>query len=126
MEYKQISYDDFCSNFVGWNIIDEKHFHDLSDLKYYNEYTLQPPTGKKLILIICHYYNKKRVQIDFYYNDKFIQSRFVLGTKQITQILLPDQDDKTKYLMPINIIIQNYNTHFNESNIRNLVNFFYN
>jgi hypothetical protein len=126
MEYKQISYNGFCGNFLDWNIIDEKHFHDLSDKKYYNEYTLQPPSGTKLILIICHYYQKKRVQIDFYYNDKFIPSQFVLGTKQITQILLPHQDDSTKYLIPINTTIRNYNQHFNESNIRNLINFFYN
>ena len=126
MEYKQISYNGFCSNFLDWNIINEKHFHDLSDKKYYNEYTLQPPSGTKLILIICHYYQKKRVQIDFYYNDKFIPSQFVLGTKQITQILLHHQDDNTKYLIPINTTIRNYNQHFDESNIRNLINFFYN
>ncbi len=126
MEYKQISYDDFCSNFVGWNILDEKHFHDLADKKYYNEYTLQPPSGTKLILIICHYYQKKRVQVDFYYNDRFIASEFVLGTKQIKQILLPDQDDKTKYLIQINTIIENYNQHFKQSNIRNIINFLYN
>ena len=126
MDYKQISYNDFCGNFLDWYIIDEKHFHDLSDKKYYNEYTLQPPSGTKLILIICHYYKKKRVQIDFYYNDKFIPSQFVLGTTQITQILLSHQDDNTKYLIPINTTIRNYNQHFNESNIRNLINFFYN
>ena len=33
-------------------ILDEKHFHDLAERKYYNEYTLQSQNGTKIILIM--------------------------------------------------------------------------
>ncbi len=118
MEYKLINYDEFSSTFVGWNIIGEKHFHDLSDLKYYNEYTIQQPDGQNIILILSHYYNKKRVKVDFYYG-KVCCTTVLVGTKQITQILDDDLINLGIYIVPCT-------QYFNHKNMRKLINFFYN
>ncbi len=134
MEYKQINYDEFCAKFVGWNILEDKHFHDLAERKYYNEYTIQSPTGTKIILIISYYYHKKRVQTHIYHNNIYVNKYASIGTKQIKQILEPNTDlNLIKYLIQIdfdeNILshyIKNKDPLFNEDILRRFIDFFYN
>ena len=134
MEYKHINYDDFCAKFVGWNILEDKHFHDLAERKYYNEYTLQSPSGTKIILIISHYYHKKRVQTNIYHNNIYVTNHAAIGTKQIKQILEPNKElNHIKYLIPfefndtmLSYYIKNKDPLFNEDILRRFIDFFYN
>lgn len=127
MEYKHINYNEFCGTFIGWNMLEEKHYHDLAERKYYNEYTMQMPNNIKIILIICHYYHKKRVQVNFLYDNKLLGYEIVLGNKQIKQILLTNKENNN-YLLDISftVCIYYHSEYFTEDNIRNLINFFYN
>lgn len=126
MEYKNINYDEFCRTFIGWSIIDEKHFHDLQGKKYYNEYTLQPPDGPKLILIISHIYYKKRVQITFYISpNRNDLHDFTIGTKQVKQI---ETKEDNKYVIDLGSLsnIRSKIPTFDHSIARSLIVFFYN
>ncbi len=131
-QYKCIDIADFSNTFGGWNIIDEKHFDDLADRKYYNEYKIHCPNNKIITIIISNYYEKKRVQINLIFNHTYYDWAIdKIGSKQIKKIteLEPNGD----FLIRMNITndeFDDYREHLdpslNDLLFRQMIDFLYN
>lgn len=131
-QYKRIDIADFSNTFGGWNIIDVKHFEDLADKKYYNEYKIHCPNNEIITIIISNYYEKKRVQINLLFNFTYYDWAVdKIGSKQIKKIteLEPNGD----FLIRMNITndeFDNYREHLdpslNDLLFREMIDFLFN
>lgn len=131
-QYKRIDIADFSNTFVGWNIIDEKHFEDLADRKYYNEYKIHCPNNKIITIIISNYYVRKRVQINLVFNHTYCDWAIdIIGSKQIKKIteLEPNGD----FLISMNMTNSKFNIYreyldpsLNNLLFRQIIDFLYN
>ena len=132
LQYKPVNYEDFTNKFNGWDLLENIHYHDKMDKKFYNEYKMRSPKGSNIILLICNYYSKKRVSFNIIVNDNMFAGwdsyHTKVGSKKIKNIcdkniveLSFDKDDLTDEDI--------YNVKdkcFTEKVLREMIDFFYN
>ena len=116
----------------NWSLLEEKHYLDKFDQKKYNEYYLQSKNGTEIILLICDFYENKKVYIQVIYdpNNKKIYTwkHTSLGYKQIKNICdkktvgITFDDDEIEADDGFN----NKDKLLNETVLREMIDYFYN
>ena len=118
----------------NWSLLGEKHYLDNFDRKKYNEYCLQSKNGTDIMLLLCDFYEKKKVyiQVIYDYNGKKIYGGYSgmstkLGYKQIKKICdknieLHVNEFEIKDIEGFN----NKDKLLNETVIREMIDYFYN
>ena len=109
----------------GWKVIEEKHFQDKLDHKFYNEYVLKSDDiDNTITIIICDYYNKSRIYIDIIYLNKNITSKICIGSSKIKNI---KNTKIVKYVdMFFELYLEDIKQYFNDKIFRNIIDVLHN
>lgn len=117
--------------FKNWALKENKQYLDKFDVKKYYEYVLESTNGTEITLLICDYYEKKRVNVQVIYNSngdkKYGWFPMKFGVKQIKKICdksmdIGINDSEIKAIDGFN----NKDKLFNETVLREMIDHFYN